>query len=172
MARKRSKKDASSAAKIPNKETKILPTTSSAIIGDPDLGYKLRVLLHDLLNVTKDPASANRLNATTDEHYISLPYFTPEESEAVRNASIDTEPSLHHIPGNEEGEEMASLISKTVIEALATILSGFLDKRRASGDSRPCGPHHLAPLYASIFNVELKELQDVKFLGRLRRNGV
>ncbi|KAH7487204.1 hypothetical protein FOMA001_g4621 [Fusarium oxysporum f. sp. matthiolae] len=56
--------------------------------------------------------------------------------------------------------------------AVRTLLGSFLDKRRASGDARPCGPHHLAPLYAKFFGIDLEELKEDKFLGRLRRAGI
>lgn len=160
--------------------------STSQVCADQTLGYKLRVLIHDLVNMTKNPASIARLSNTTDEHYISLPYFTPEEGLLVKDAIIDTEPDLYHVPGyggfdqnddcNNQADGKASMTSslatKQVHEALSTILSTFLEKRRASGDARPCGPHHLAPLYAALFGIALEELQDPRFLGRLRKNGL
>ncbi|KAL9572867.1 hypothetical protein ACKAV7_002552 [Fusarium commune] len=115
-------------------------TTTSTIVADPILGYRIRVL-HDFLNFTKDSRSQKRLNSTIDEHYISAPYFNEGQA-----ASFET--------------------------AVRTLLGSFLDKRRASGDARPCGPHHLAPLYAKFFGIDLEELKEDKFLGRLRRAGI
>ncbi|KAJ2972357.1 hypothetical protein NQ176_g7203 [Zarea fungicola] len=163
-----------------------LPMSTSEVSEHQDLGYKLRVLIHDLVNMTKNPTAVARLNSTTDEHYISLPYFTPEEGLLVRNAIIDTEPDLYHVPSyggfdhNDDDNDQAdgkastttSLATKHVHEALSTILSTFLEKRRASGDARPCGPHHLAPLYAALFGIALEEIQDAGFLTRLRKNGL
>ncbi|OAA67436.1 hypothetical protein ISF_03612 [Cordyceps fumosorosea ARSEF 2679] len=153
---------------------KVLPTirTASAVRDDPNLGYKLRVLIYDLLNISKDPDSERRLNSTVDEYYISQPYFSFKESEVIKSAIIDAEPSLYHIPGNICCSGGDQLSSKSVEEAMRLLLSDFLDKRRASGDSRPCGPHHLAPLYAALYGIDMAELQVAKFLGRLRRNGV
>lgn len=149
------------------------PKTTSQLSVDPILGFKLRVLIHDLLSVTKDPSAAVRLNTTTHEHYVSLPYFTTDEAAQVQNATLDSIPYLQHVHGCEDGSfSPEGLVGKTVQDALAMLLSGFLDKRRASGDARPCGPHHLAPLYAALFGIELHEVRDDKFLGRLRRNGV
>ncbi|KAJ4164847.1 hypothetical protein LMH87_006502 [Akanthomyces muscarius] len=176
MAGKRGKKTANSSSPQPastSQSTAILVQSTSGAASNPILGYKLRVLIHDLLHVTKDPAAAHRLNSTTDEYYISAPYFTPEEAATMQNVTLDSLPNLDHVPGRGDQDlSAADLVSKPVHEALGILLSGFLDKRRASGDARPCGPHHLAPLYAALFSVELSELQDAKFLGRLRRNGL
>ncbi len=169
MAGKRGKKTANSSSPQPastSQSTAILVQSTSGAASNPILGYKLRVLIHDLLYVTKDPAAAHRLNSTTDEYYISAPYFTPEEAATMQNVTLDSLPNLDHVPGRGDQDlSAADLVSKPVHEALGILLSGFLDKRRASGDARPCGPHHLAPLYAALFIVELSELQDAKFFG-------
>ena len=60
----------------------------------------------------------------------------------------------------------------TLEEAIHDRLTNFFDKRRASGDARPCGPHDMFPIYASIFGIEKAELKDEHFLGRLRRSGL
>lgn len=146
----------------------ILPQTTSGIKADPMLGYKIRVLIYDLRNIAKDTTSAGRLNATIDEHYISAPYFTTTEAEAIKQATVDVEISSHLVPDGESG----TIFRTSLHEAIRNLLGNFLDKRRASGDSRPCGPHDLAPVYAALFGIELEEVQDAKFLGRLRRNGV
>lgn len=173
MGRKRGKKARPVTTEEPAPASKVFSTTASAIRNDPALGYKLRVLIYDLLNISRDPSSEKRINTTTDESYLGPPYFSPEESQAIKNAVIDVRPSLYNVPGDfsREGDEL-QLTSKSVEDALGLLLSGFFDKRRASGDSRPCGPHHLAPLYATLYGIDLAELQDVRFLSRLRRNGI
>lgn len=45
----------------------------------------------------------------------------------------------------------------TVEEAIKERMAGFFDKRRASGDSRLCGPHDMAPIYEKVFNIEPSE---------------
>lgn len=62
--------------------------------------------------------------------------------------------------------------SKTVEEAIKEGLAGVFDKRRASGDSRPCGPHDMAPIYEEVFGIEPSELRDERFLSRVRRSGL
>ncbi|OAR00445.1 hypothetical protein LLEC1_02418 [Akanthomyces lecanii] len=176
MAGKRGKKSTKSSspqlASAPQ-STNILAQSTSEVASNPVLGYKLRVLIHDFLHATTDPAAAHRLNSTTDEYYISAPYFTPDEAAVVQNATLESVPSLGHVPGGDDQDASAAdLLSKPVREALGILFSGFLDKRRASGDARPCGPHHLAPLYAALFGIAPEEIQDAKFLGRLRRNGL
>lgn len=56
--------------------------------------------------------------------------------------------------------------SSTVEEAIKESLAGLFDKRIASGDSRPCGPHDMAPIYEKVFNVEPSELREESFLSR------
>ncbi|KAH7303324.1 hypothetical protein B0I35DRAFT_365240 [Stachybotrys elegans] len=160
--------------------------TSSAVAAHPVLGYKIRVLIHDFVNLTKDNRAASRLNQTTDKHYISRPYFEDNEAAVIKDAVVDVDVNIHHIIdapeilGEDGGEteqradEAASdtLKGLTVHAALETILQNFTEKRRASGDARPCGPHQLAPMYASLFGIGLEEIRDEKFLTRLRRSSV
>ncbi|KAF5642619.1 uncharacterized protein FTJAE_3507 [Fusarium tjaetaba] len=151
-------------------------TTTSTIAADPILGYRIRVLLHDFLNVTKDSRSQKRLNSTTDERYISVPYFDEGQAAVVKAAIIDVDLAKHVSAAADDIEiidrDLISQQGKSFETAVRTLLGGFLDKRRASGDARPCGPHHLAPLYAKFFDIDLEELKEDKFLGRLRRAGI
>lgn len=172
----------------PAPSTPVLETTT-AIASDSTLGYKIRVLLHDFLNITKDPNAGRRINATTDEHYISLPYFSPSEATMVKAAIVDVDLSQHQLSAvmpaeiyvDDEDDRAGDSSLKSAIEHLEentfdevvrALLQSFIDKRRASGDARPCGPHHLAPMYASLFGIDLKDIQNEKFLSRLRRAGI
>lgn len=161
------------------------PTTTTGVAADSTLGYKLRVLLYDFANVVKDREAESRLNKTTDEHYISLPYFTDNEAAIIKSAIVDVDIGQHMRaamaaadPDHEDAEAEDSnsvpddLEGKSFHEVLQAFLKSFLDKRHASGDARPCGPHHLGPLYASLFGVDLKEIKEENFLRRLRRAGV
>lgn len=60
----------------------------------------------------------------------------------------------------------------TIEEAIKHKLTNFFNKRRASGDSRPCGPHDMAPIYKKVFEISHAEIQDPRFLARLRRSGL
>lgn len=60
----------------------------------------------------------------------------------------------------------------TVEEAIHHRLIDFLDKRKASGDATPCGPHEMVPIYGGIFEIQVEELKDERFLSRLRRSGL
>ena len=161
------------------------PLTTSAIAHDDVLGYKLRVLLYDLRNLTRDQASERRLNSTTDERYLGPPYFTPGQAAAVKTATVDVaiDPNLYPdiqeylTADTEAGKKVQDkafhrVLNESFEKALDILLDRFLDKRRASGDARPCGPHHLAPLYASLFGVKMDELQETKLLSRIRRQGL
>ncbi|KAI8235445.1 Protein RRNAD1 [Colletotrichum sp. SAR 10_96] len=131
--------------------------------------YKLRVLLFDLRNLAKDVNSAKRLNSTTDEHYISEPYFEPEQAKVVKSAIVDVEFNNHLDPNAEHeepvtdepqpndiemGESAVSRVrGQTVDTAIRMIMDNFLEKRKSSGDARPCGPHDLAPVYLGLFGM-------------------
>lgn len=155
----------------------------TTIADDPILGYKLRVLLYDFRNITKDPASARQLNATTDEHFISAPYFDQEQAQVIKAAIVDSYLSQQHAPntpdvGNTNHVETAGSYESLVAvqgqpfdTAVRALFNNHLDKRRASGDARPCGPHDLAPRYEALFVKEIEE-EKTSFLSRLRRNGL
>ncbi|KAK2020892.1 hypothetical protein LX32DRAFT_632462 [Colletotrichum zoysiae] len=152
--------------------------TTSRARDDPVLGYKIRVLLYDLRNLANDPSSERRLNATTDEHYISAPYFPQEEAALIKTALVDVDldgwldPSTADYTEDPNAPSLSSRLRNQSVEAAIRIMLGnFLEKRRASGDSRPCGPHHLAPIYAALFGLDMAELKYDKFLSRLRRTG-
>jgi hypothetical protein len=53
--------------------------------------------------------------------------------------------------------------TNTVEEAITSSLANFLEKRKASGDSCPCGPHDMAPIYQQEFGIEKADIEDEKF---------
>ncbi|CAL8583706.1 hypothetical protein XPA_009326 [Xanthoria parietina] len=145
------------------------PTTMlSDIRSKRDLWYRIQVLLHDLSNVGHDLYSEKRLSVTTNELYISAPYFSEAEATQILSTLIETsilsdEDSIAHSPKN-----LTASIQDTIHQRLAK----FFDKRKASGDSRPCGPHDMLPIYLDVFKLQKQDLKDEKFLGRLRRSGL
>ncbi|KAH6657092.1 hypothetical protein BKA67DRAFT_688452 [Truncatella angustata] len=169
------------------KADQALPTTTTAIAADPTLGYKLRVLLHDLRNISpKGSGSAKRLGQTTNHFYLSLPYFTPQEAGCLKNAVIDRHEipaysfSMHIVSGSDmndhdhpswqPGREI--LRGMVVEDAINVRLGHGLVKRKSSGDSRSCPPYDLAPLYEMVFGIKRGELEDEEFLGRLGHSGL
>ncbi|KAF8854029.1 hypothetical protein BDZ45DRAFT_50885 [Acephala macrosclerotiorum] len=163
-------------------------TSTSPTLDDPKkdtyLWYKIKVMIYDARNVEKNPDSNARLNSTLDPLHISFPYFTEEEARRIKStlvtvSSAPTNGEEDHGEGdakgdarNEQRENLAEDRTMTIQQALETRNSGFLDKRKASGDFRQCGPHDLAPLFESVFGIDKRELEDEKFLGRLRRSGL
>jgi hypothetical protein len=129
-----------------------------ALQANTDLWYKIHVLLHDVCNIATDRTAESRTLATTDELYISAPYFTPDEAALVKKTLI-LPPTLQEIPEfqqleyeqntTEEAASPADLINIkettspssliTIEEAIKGCLQNFFEKRRASGDARPCG---------------------------------
>ncbi|SMR48428.1 unnamed protein product [Zymoseptoria tritici ST99CH_1A5] len=141
--------------KRPHSDMSTMASTSLRISDlqlDPALWYKIRVLVYDLNN-PKDKACETRMLQTTDVHHISAPYFSTEEAEKVKLALTD------------EGET-------TLETALTSALSNFFEKRKASGDFRPCGPHDMVPVYLSIFEIGKEDLKEEKFVSRVRRSGL
>lgn len=155
-----------------------------------DLWYKVKVLLYDLCNIATDRTAESRTLATTDELYISAPYFTPDEAALIKSTQI-LPPKLQETPEFEQFEheqldgEQDTILEDTPVEedtpsaspvtvedAIKGCLENFLEKRRASGDARPCGPHDMGSIYRAIFGVSKEELKDEKFLSRLRRAGL
>jgi hypothetical protein len=128
------------------------PHTLSDLRQDVNLWYKICVLIYDLRNMPKDPSCLRRLTPTIDVHYISEPYFSPDEAAAVKGALVEANTSIE--------------------DAITSSLQGFAEKRKASGDFRPCGPHDLVPVYLACFGTERAEIEDEKFVSRLRRSGL
>ena len=184
------KRNHKSQAHHPKATTQSERTKLSVLRQELELWYRLHVLLYDLNNVAKDPSSEERICSTTNELYISEPYFTDSQASRIRTAIVDdifgnadeandaATPATAQI---EEGEITESLKSEstsstlnkdaTVEEVIYTRLSNFFDKRKASGDARPCGPHDMLPIYLNLFNVSKERLKDDRFLSRLRRSG-
>lgn len=133
-------------------------STLSDLREDRDLWYKICVLVYDLRHI-KDKISENRTLQTTDPLYISGPYFSPEEAASVKGALVD----------GGEGREDNKL---PIEQAITTSLENFFEKRRASGDSRPCGPHDMVPVYLECFGIGKEEIEDERFISRVRREGV
>lgn len=179
---KRAKKSKASAKAAPG--TKQSPQTTLADLKqDLNLSYKIKVVLYDLRNIKTNPEAEKRTLQTTDELYISAPYFTAEEAGRVKGAIVMLPSPPASIEGHEEEEEVeqeeeeheeerAEAREMSVEDAIKERLANFFEKRRASGDSRPCGPHDIAPIYEVVFGVEKSELEDERFLSRLRRSGL
>ena len=134
-----------------------------------DLWYRILILLHDLNNV-KDSSSNKRLSQTTNELYISEPYFRDFEATKIRKAFIDSVDEAG--PSDGMHTDVQDPTGATVEQALHSKLANFLDKRKASGDARPCGPHDMFPIYSSTFGITREEVKDERCLGRLRKSGL
>lgn len=155
-------------------------TTIAAIKDDAELWYKIKVLVYDLKHMNKNPTSQKRTLATTNELYISGPYFSTQEALRILEAIVDPETAQSvELPAeyDEEPDETSRRPTlddtpQTVEQVIKARLSNFFEKRRASGDSRPCGPHDMAPIYQRVFQISTEELEDEKFISRVNRSGV
>ena len=147
--------------------------TVSSLRLEKDLWYRIQILLYDLSKVTRDPQSEKRLSSTTHALYISGPYFSDEEAARIRAAIVDHAIKVEHgEDDSDDKEDVHVQDSSTVEEAIYARLQNFFEKRKASGDARPCGPHDMFPIYGSVFGISKEELNDERFLSRLRRSGL
>ena len=155
-----------------DKQLENIRPTLSCLREDSDLWYRIHVLLYDLSKVTRDPQSEKRLSLTLHPLYISEPYFSDSESTRILQAIID-DPTATSLPNTSGDDDSMTLTKKPTIEqAIYDKMTNFLDKRKASGDARPCGPHDLVPIYGAIFGIATDELEDEGFLVRLKRSGL
>ena len=128
------------------------PDTLASLLEDHELNCKILALIRDLQSVAKDHNAQNRLSCTTDERYLSAPYFSPSEVSRIKSATTPD--------------------GVTIEDALNSRFENFFNKRSASGDFRPCGPHDMVPIYLEVFGMDVSDLKDEKFLGRLQRSGL
>lgn len=153
--------------------------TLSDLSANFDLWFRICVLLHDIHNISSDKHAAKRIDLTIDSLYISTPFFTAGEAALIKSTTIPP-PVLNQVPEFEaleleeespveHSKELTVGDEVTVEEAITSFLRDFGEKRRASGDARPCGPHDLGPVYRAVFGITNEELRGEKFLGRLRR---
>jgi hypothetical protein len=100
-------------------------------------------------------------------------------------ATLVSPPSLNEMPEfeslcmdnpNEVDESSKEVLptpeTMTIEAAIKSCLQNFFEKRRASGDARPCGPHDMGPIYQAVFGITKEDLKNEKFLSRLRRTGL
>ena len=165
-------------AKRKSKKTTSSPKTSLPDLQqNADLWYRIHVLLYDLNNLGSNRHSNTRTSSTTNELYISTPYFTDSESLTIRTTLIDNDFATGDIDIDTDFATAFPSASKsktkiTMEEAIHQRLANFFDKRKASGDARPCGPHDMLPIFAGVFGINVRELNDEGFLRMVRRVGV
>ena len=145
------------------------PSNLSDLRADRNLWHKICVLLYDLHNLAKDHNSERRTLSTVDTLYLSAPYFSVHEAARIKATMLEPifEESIHSNNSKASRTERISLE-----DAITSSLANFFEKRRASGDLRPCGPHTLAPVYRRVFGIDRAEIEDARFLSRLRRSGL
>jgi hypothetical protein len=97
-------------------------------------------IVYDLRDIAKDQSSERRTTSATDELYISTPYFTEAEAACIKATKVEFPDDLN---------VNLTKIS-TVEEAITSNLGNFFEKRKASGDYRPCGPHDMASVYQRV----------------------
>ena len=102
----------------------------------------------------------------------------------IIKATLVSPPSLNEIPEFESlcmdnpneadgsSKEVPTPETMSIEAAIKSCLQNFFEKRRASGDARPCGPHDMGPIYQAVFGITKEDLKNEKFLSRLRRTGL
>jgi len=114
-------------------------TENTASLSDlqvnPDLWYKILVLLHDLCNIKNVRAAEARTLATTDELYISAPYFTVEEASAIKSTMVmppvlTEPPEFEALEIEEEDDGKENVPSETTVHAVTKLLRQTQSKWR------------------------------------------
>ncbi|OHE95620.1 methyltransferase domain-containing protein [Colletotrichum orchidophilum] len=134
------------------------PTTSS-ISADPVLGHRVVILIHNFLQSAKEPDAQRRMDAKADVNYMSGPHFDEDHVKKVGESTMNVEfpttttttTQVNYDDENEESHAKLKIKGLSVDDAIKTLMKGFLDKRRASRDSRCCGSHDVAPIYEAFF---------------------
>jgi hypothetical protein len=117
----------------------------------------------------KNSLSQTRLSKTTDPLYISYPYFTESEATSIKEAIVDAYTESQDL-ANDSGNSLYLLgVQSTVQDMIETRMANFFNKWRASGNSRQCDPHGLAPIYEEVFGINRTELEEEGFLRCLRK---
>ncbi|KAK5734912.1 hypothetical protein LTR17_008545 [Elasticomyces elasticus] len=163
-----SKKGKNKAVNKDSSDTKAATTrpgcTVAELRANQDLRYRICVLIHDLRNLKNDRSCSNRLEQTTDELYISAPYFSADEAVAIKAAIVDatiTEIERDTETADETATTNSASAGKTTLaQAITSDLQNFFEKRKASADCRPCGPHDMVPVYLACFGIEKAEIED------------
>ncbi|CZT51462.1 uncharacterized protein RSE6_12609 [Rhynchosporium secalis] len=127
-----------------------------------------------------------------DELYIGKPYFHGVTADLIKEIlvpisyapeEIDDEelerPSEPIKSAGSKGVEKASVSiesksepkMETIEQAIKRRMANFYNKRRASGDFRPYGPHDLLPVYLKVFGINERESYDSNFTLRMRKCG-
>jgi hypothetical protein len=83
-----------------------------------------------------------------------------------------TTPDRENVLATTGAVQKAPTTPVKVETALTAHLALFLSKRTASGNFRLCGPHDMLPLYMAVFGIPKTELEDERFVSRVRREGV
>ncbi|KAN0122830.1 hypothetical protein V8E51_001156 [Hyaloscypha variabilis] len=142
-------------------------STLLSLQSNSEIWYKIHILLYDLCNIASDRAAEARTLATTDELYISGPYFSPEEAMIIK-ATLVSPPSLKEIPEFESlcmdnpnevdgsSKEVPTPETMSIEAAIKYCLQNLFQKRRAS----------------AVFGITKEDLNNEKFLSRLRRTGL
>ncbi|KAL8684605.1 MAG: hypothetical protein Q9218_008220 [Villophora microphyllina] len=144
----------------------ITPVALPTLRQEYDLWFSLKYLIYDLNNIN-DPTSALRLGLTVHPLYISEPYFSSTDATRILSITIDhqlpvpsdssddadAEDAPDDTPPMDDGPLLLTSSILTVESALHERLKGFLEKRKASGDARPCGPHDMFPIYCEVFGI-------------------
>ncbi|KAF4553950.1 Hypothetical protein D9617_5g068250 [Elsinoe fawcettii] len=156
------------------------PMVNELLLAQPKIRYRLQVLLYDLRNISKSREAEMRTMSTTDPLYISQPYFSMSEANLLKNSLVDIDgittsdiaDELYDTAESSPESTKSANSRLTVEQAIQSRLGSFFEKRRASGDARPCGPHDMAPVYQSVFGITKDELEDPRFISRLARSGL
>lgn len=100
--------------------------------------------------MVRDSLLGKRISSTIHPLYNSDLYFSESEATRILTAVIDDSAKVEAMSPTKPSknyDESKTSKAVTVEEDVYDRLSNFLDKRKASGNARPCGPHDMVPIY-------------------------
>ena len=139
------------------------PTTTSQIVANPILRYKLRLLLHDFRNFTNDRTAGWRLATATGQTWIGRPYFTSVEARVIKAAIVDTCSLTRDFEMAPLEDVSRGRKRRSVMEVFEECVELYYKKRCLGLYRPPLAPDEMAPIFEWVFGIHRAEYDNKAF---------
>ncbi|KAI6085118.1 hypothetical protein F4821DRAFT_261320 [Hypoxylon rubiginosum] len=133
--------------------------TTSALLDERRLGFKIRLFVYDFTNFLTKMPSCERVFNITNPTSLDGDYFNPAELKRILKARVDTYTQM------EDNPVIPSTPHQTVEQMLRELLPNGWKKQ--PGKNQNVGLDELAAIYASIFGIAREELDNESFVARV-----